>query len=127
MAYVMDPSCVMVRGMTLFATRVTEWLEHRGLSRYQLAQRMGGPGAEDQLRKWLRGDHEPSGKSVRRVAAALGVSDADFWAGVAQAATSRGVGGDRRRAPLDALAEFADDLALPQPETESRAHGNGGP
>ena len=81
MAYANAPVICDGVGMTLFAARVDAWLEHREWSRYKLATAMGGPGAEDQLRKWMRGDHEPSGRSVRRVASALGVTDAEFWAG----------------------------------------------
>lgn len=81
MAYVHAPIMCDGSGVTLFSDRVELWLTHHGWTRYRLAVGMGGPGAEDQLRKWLRGDHEPAAKSVRRVAQALGITESQFWAG----------------------------------------------
>ena len=87
--------------------------------------------------RWETGRNVPERYAVAQLARFYGVEEAGLLALREQAVaesdgrritpTSPSVGGDRRRAPLDALEEFADDLALPQPESESRAHGNGGP
>ena len=87
--------------MSLFSERFDSWLTATGLTRYQVAKAMGGPGAEDQIRKWLKGEHEPSARSVRRVAQALGLTEGDFWAGPANAPAA----GLDRRAGAEELTE----------------------
>lgn len=118
MAYVQLPIMCDGAGMTLFSDRVEAWLSARALTRYQLAKAMGGPGAEDQLRKWLRGDHEPSARSVRRVAAALGIGEGEFWSGP----TAPGADSDRRAGHSEMLADLKalTDRVLPPHGDEER-------
>lgn len=120
----MGDTLVMARPDEAFGERLKALQQTAGLTNEALARRIG-TGLRN-VQRWRSAEAAPRLDALIDLADALEVS-LDELVGRTPPATSRGVGGERRRAPLDALAEFADDLALPQPETESRAHGNGGP
>ena len=102
----MSPSSVRVRLVSLYASRFDQWTAHLGLTRYAVAKAMGNPGAQEQLRKWSRDEHDPQTKSVRRVVDALGITEAEFWAGPPEAA--RPPSGEERPSPLVLPADPPD-------------------
>ena len=120
----MGDTLVMASPDEAFGERLKALQKQAGLTNEALARKIG-TGLRN-VQRWRAAEAAPRLDALIDLADALEVS-LDDLVGRAAPATSPSVGRDRRRAPLDALEEFADDLALPQPESESRAHGNGGP